>query len=1040
MAITDRKINEEKFLKEYARLNPQQKAAVDEIYGPVMVVAGPGTGKTQLLALRVCNILRLTDMYPQNILCLTFTDAGANAMRNRLVRFMGPDAYLVNIFTYHSFCNKIIRENSEYFGQFKELSNADDIERIECIMEIIESLPVDHVLKRNVGKTDADRDAFEYIFKTMKKEGWTAEYIYKKALEDEENLKNDPEMRYKRKSGKFEKGDLKINDIKAHMDKLKMAINASPLIDEYNKQLHKRNRIDYEDTINLVLEQLKSNEDVKLRYQEQYQFILADEYQDTNGAQNEVLFQLADYDDQPNVFVVGDDDQSIYRFQGASMYNIISFKEKFKPKSFVLDINYRSHQQILDAAMQLIEYNGERLSHLDPSLTKNLTQGMPMDDGQDHKPILTKYVNTLAQEVGLIETIIDLNNNGVDYKDIAVLYRSHKEIVNLVKYLSKKNIPLKVKKKVDILTQPDINKLLNLLTYATKENKFMDSQRDKLFEILHYDSFKLKPADVGRLSVHCAKHQDDEHKQESWRALLGDESKLTEIGITDVSSFTHAHTILESLIKEVSNQTPQVLFEKTLVDTGLLQEIMQSNDVSWRLQVVNKLFEYIKDETAKNGDLTMEEILAMLEKRKDYGIDLPLLNIVSNSDGINFISAHSAKGLEFKHVFIINATNKTWGEKRSSNPRFPDSLTLSSGNASDEDERRLFYVAVTRAMEHCHIMFPFFYTEEKEAGYLKFLFEMGYDPELCPEQIVNEEKINDYLMTIQQYDDKAPVLIDKNLIDQIIENLTINATGVSKYLNCQIKFYYENILRVPGARKAAPGYGNALHYALDQFSREMERTPGRAVPPIGALLFHFEKGMMKYKSHFTSAEYEAHMYEGKATLKHFYENSKHTWTLPVANKTEYRVLTNYNEIPISGIIDRIAIFENYIDIYDYKTGKYDARKVSSTIDENKYGGDYWRQAVFYKILLDQELQFRGKLKSANVVYLQKEEDNIIREIKVNDEAVNVVKEQISLVYNGIKNYEFSKGCNNCSWCHFVNEVVGIDKVVNDMNVEDEPIV
>ncbi len=1037
MATNDRKINEDKFLKEYVRLNPQQKAAVDEIYGPVMVVAGPGTGKTQLLALRVCNILRLTDMYPQNILCLTFTDAGANAMRNRLVRFMGPDAYLVNIFTYHSFCNKIIRENNEYFGQFKELSNADEIERIECIMEIIESLPVDHILKRNVGKIDADRNAFEYVFKTMKKEGWSADYIKQKAAEDEQNLRNDPEMLYKRKSGKFEKGDLKVNEIKAYMDRLKMVVHASPLIDEYNKQLHKRNRIDYEDTINLVLEQLRSNDDIKLRYQEQYQFILADEYQDTNGAQNEVLFQLADYDDQPNVFVVGDDDQSIYRFQGASMYNIISFKDKYRPKSFVLDINYRSHQDILDAAMKLIAYNSERLSHLDTSLTKNLKQGTSFDDLADHKPVIKKYINTLAQEVGLIEEIENLHANGEAYKDIAVLYRSHKEIASLVKYLSKKNIPIKVKKKVNVLVQPDVKKLITLLTYATKENKYMDSQRDLLFEILHYDSFRLQATDIGILSVYCAQNQDMENKNESWRSRMADESKLKEIGVEDIAAFQKTHALLEAMIKDASNLTPQLFFEKTLVNSGLLNEIMQSNEVSWRLQVVNKLFEYIKDETAKNGDLTMSEILAMLIKRKDYDIDLPLMNIVSQSEGINFISAHSAKGLEYKHVFIINATNKTWGDKKSSDPKFPDSLTLSSAATSDEDERRLFYVAVTRAMAQCCIMFPFFYNEEKEAGYLKFLFEMGYDLENQAEESVNEEKINDYLMTIQQYENKEPLLIDKNLIDQIVEKISINATGVSKYLNCPIKFYYENILRVPGARKAAPGYGNALHYALDQFSREMERTPARQVPPIGALFFHFEKGMHKYKSHFTPVEFDSHLYEGKATLKHFYENSQQSWTLPLANKTEFRVQTSYNDIPISGIIDRIAIFEDCIDIYDYKTGKYDAKKVSSTIDIGKHGGDYWRQAVFYKILLDQELNFRGKLRNANVVYLQKEEDNIIREIKVNDEAVSIVKEQIDFVYNSIKNYEFTKGCNDCSWCEFVNEVVGIDQVINDLENVDE---
>jgi DNA helicase II / ATP-dependent DNA helicase PcrA len=1029
----ERKINEEKFISEYNKLNPAQKAAVDKIDGPVMVVAGPGTGKTQLLALRVCNILRLTDMYPQNVLCLTFTDAGANAMRNRLVRFMGPDAYLVGIYTYHSFCNKIIRENNEYFGQFKELSNADEIERIECIMEVLESLPLDYPIKRNVGDTTYDKDAIEYVFKTMKKEGWSAEYIAQKAAEDEAYLRQDPSMKYTTsRAGHYQKGDIKIKEVQKHMDKLKMAIHGSKLIDQYNNALHKRFRIDFEDTINLVLDQLKTNDDIKLRYQEQFQYVLADEYQDTNGAQNEVLFQLCDYDDQPNIFVVGDDDQSIYRFQGASMFNITNFKSKYNPQSFVLDINYRSHQHILDSAMKLIEFNKERLCNDDPSLNKNLTQGLELDESKNHHPIVLKYSNALAQEVGLIEAIEKLHAEGTPYKDIAVLYRGHKEVINLVKFLSSKGIPLKVKKKVNVLIQSDVLKILNLMTYAVNENKYMDSQRDKLFEILHYDCFKLNPADVGKLCVYCSRRQDDDYKFESWRGLMADESKMTEIGITNPSSFKKIHDILEELIQNVSNHTPQVIYEKTLSNTGMLSEILNSGDVSWRLQVVNKLFDYIKDETAKNGDLKIQGILSMLEQRKEFEIDLPVINIISNSDGINFISAHSAKGLEFKHVFIINATKKTWGEKTTNNPKFPDSLTSSAGVASDEDERRLFYVAVTRAMEHCYIMFPFFQSENKESGNLKFLHEMGYDLENIQEEKINEEKATEYLATIQQHENKVPVMIDKEIIDQIMETLAINATGVNKYLSCQIKFYFENILRVPGARKAAPGYGNALHYALDQFSRELERNPGREVPPLSALIFHFEKGMKKFKSHFTLSEFDSHLYEGKQTLTHFYNNSKHTWTMPVANKTEYHIQGNVDNVPISGIIDRIAIYDNHVEVYDYKTGKYNSAKQTAGVDENKYGGDYWRQAVFYKILLDQDINYRGKMRTANVVYLQKDDDDLIKEIKINDSSIEFVKEQITSVYNGIKNYEFSKGCGKCSWCAFVNETMGIDKVVEEI--------
>ncbi len=1037
MVFDQRKINEDNFLEKFNELNESQKNAVKQLDGPVLVLAGPGTGKTQLLALRVCNILRETDMLPQNILCLTYTDAGANEMRNRLVKFMGPDAYQVGIYTYHSFCNKIIRENSEYFGQLKELSNADELEAIECVLEVINSLPLDHPLKKNTGDTDYHLEGLMKVFDTMKKEGWTANDIENAYYMEEEKFRAEPSSYYsKTQVGKYKKGDFKEHLFKSHMDKLKVSFYGSRLIGLYNDALLKRNRIDYNDTINLVNEELAKNQDLKWRYQEQFQYILADEYQDTNGTQNNILFQLADYDERPNLFVVGDDDQSIYRFQGASMKNIKDFKEILKPAQFVLDYNYRSFQPILDKSMLLINNNAERLSADDPSLKKILKQGKVATSSEDHTPQVIKYANAKAQDIGVIAKIEKLYSEGVLYKDIAVIYRKHKEVANIVKFLTKKNIPLSVKKKVNVLTQPDAKKLITLLTYANGEFKYKDSQRQALFEILHYDFFGLSPEDIGKLAVYCSKRQDEEAQFESWRSIMHDEEKLNEIGISDKEGFKKVHNILEQLIQSIGNHTPQIIFEKTMTITGFTDELLKSGERTWRLQVVNKLFDFIKDETAKNGDFTMSNILTIIDNYKEYGIEITITNIMSNSEGINFISGHSAKGLEFKHVFILNATEKGWVKGNSNNIKFPSSLLSSSGEGTIEDDRRLFYVAITRAMDHCYINVPMLNEDNKSNGILRFITEMGYDLEAIEEEKINETMVDDYVSTILSFENKMPVLIDKSIIDSVFNSMTINSTGVSKYLECQIKFYFENILRVPLARKAGPGYGNALHYALDQFSREMEAVPGRTVPPLSSLLFHFAKGMNRFRSHFTQQEFDEHMHEGNQTLEYYYNNSKSAWTLPVANKTEYRIHTNINDIPISGIIDKIAVFDDHIVVYDYKTGKYNSAKISPA-SHDKAGGEYWRQAVFYKILLDQDIQYKGKYRSTKIVYLQKDSAELEKEINVDDKAVEAVKEQINTVYNGIKNYQFSEGCLKCEWCAFVNETMGIDKVLEAIEIASE---
>ena len=385
------------FEKAYALLNESQRKAVDAIDGPVMAIAGPGTGKTQLLALRVCKILLETDMSPFNILCLTFTDAGATAMRNRLMQFLGPDAYNVSIHTYHSFCNSVIRENAREFSDLRELQNTSDLETLDIITKLIDQMPLDHPLARNKGEQYYDWKNFKSFFSSMKQENWTVEQIEASIEEYKELLLSDPEYQYKRATKGNPVGSPKMDTINGILKKYESLPHAAILLDKYNQLLAEVNRIDFNDSILWVIRKFKENQDLLYQYQERFQYILADEYQDTNGTQNELLFLLSNYDEKPNLFIVGDDDQAIYRFQGANMSNILDFKTKYNPIEIVLNQNYRSNQPILDSAMQLIDFNVERLSFKFPHLTKQLKQASASATGG--KPELLAYSTVQAQEI-----------------------------------------------------------------------------------------------------------------------------------------------------------------------------------------------------------------------------------------------------------------------------------------------------------------------------------------------------------------------------------------------------------------------------------------------------------------------------------------------------------------------------------------------------------------------------------------------------------------------------------------------------------------
>ena len=207
------------FLDAYNHLNVEQKKAVDAIEGPVLTIAGPGTGKTQLLAIRIGKILNDTDTSPHNILCLTYTEAGVVAMRKRLLEFIGPEAYKVHIHTFHSFCNSIIKENIDAFSDFGDLEAISDLEKVELMQDLIDSFPINHPLKRLKGNIYYEKDRLGSLFSEMKKEGWTVESIKEAIDKHHVNILEDPEFHYKRKQFNkptnitYKKGDLKPNKV-----------------------------------------------------------------------------------------------------------------------------------------------------------------------------------------------------------------------------------------------------------------------------------------------------------------------------------------------------------------------------------------------------------------------------------------------------------------------------------------------------------------------------------------------------------------------------------------------------------------------------------------------------------------------------------------------------------------------------------------------------------------------------------------------------------------------------------------------------------
>lgn len=1013
--------------EELNRLNPVQRQAVEHIEGPVLVIAGPGTGKTQILSARIGNILLQTDTPPHGILCLTYTDAGTIAMRKRLLQFIGPDAYRVHIYTFHAFCNQLIQDNLHIFG-YRDLRPLSELESLEMYHRLIDQLPADSPLKRYTGDIYYDTYRLQGLYNTMKKEAWTPDFLKRKTNEFLEEIKYSEEYQYKRANiaKGIKQGDLnttKYNSTKEKMEKLLAAVDGYDFIQQ--EMAHER-RYDYHDMILWVLEAFRQYPAFLTRYQEQYQYLLVDEYQDTNGAQNEILNALTNYWEAPNVFVVGDDDQAIYRFQGASISNIVDFYDRHKEhvRVFLMKENYRSTQAILDAAGALIKHNQERLVNKIEGLDKALLAANPDLQAVRSKPLISEYFNVYHEEAAVCQKIIDLAAAGEDLRETAVIYRNHRQVASMVKFLEAQNIPLNIRQKVNILELPLIRNIINLLTYVWQEYEKPDSSEALLYEIMHYEFFKISPRDIAIINRYCRKR---EVRKEGWRTILASRETLFQLQLQTARSISEFEENISYWINQVPNCTVQVLFERILTRGGVLSWIMQSEVKVWNLQVVTTLFDFIKDETAKNEFRTLGDVLGTLSLMTNNHIPLPLNRTVFHESGIHFVTAHSSKGLEYKRVFLIGCNADIWDKSRTGNSfKLPDNLIKEDETELSEDGRRLFYVAMTRAREELFISYSAHKANEKEEEASRYVAEL-LDSGLVTltKGSVSEDQLSEYQRATMAEFNKAEIdFLDEEFLKEELKNYSMSVTHLNKYLRCPISFYFENVLKVPSARNESIGFGSAVHHALYHLFQEMQHHEQREFANLGLFLRYFEDGMKFYHSHFTREDFERRTEYGRKILSDYYNTYVSKWNKQV--KTELRISNcEVDGVPVNGAIDKMEIEGKQVNVIDYKTGKpaNGKKKLNPPSDKEPLGGDYWRQIVFYKLLLDNDKSSNYTMVSGEIDFVEPEPSGeyVKKKVMVSPEDMSLVKAQIKDTYQKILALDFRTGCGkeDCAWCNFV---------------------
>ncbi len=1031
---TYREVLSKKYQDEYQKLNVKQRQAVDTIEGPVMVIAGPGTGKTQILAARIGKILLETDALPQNILCLTYTDAGAIAMRKRLLQFIGPDSYKVNIYTFHSFCNEVIQQNLSLFEK-SALNPVSDLERIQLYKTLIDHLPKNNLLKRYRGDVYYEIKNLQNLFSAMKKEGWTPDYIVKCIDEYLEKIKDDENFKYKRASSK---SGVKIGDYKSgyfeEIDRMKKLCAAVNEFNNFQELMKQHDLYDFDDMINWVINVFKENKNVLADYQEKFQYILVDEYQDTSGTQNEIVKLLISFWDDPNVFVVGDDDQSIFRFQGANIENMENFANSYTTLlKIVLCDNYRSTKPILDISKSLIDKNEERLIHKFSGLSKELICSKEDLKKFTELPFIIEY-NTIKDEMAdITNKVWTLVEKGTEPGKIAVIYKENNYGEQLMKYFRLKNIPVYSKRSINILEDPFAKKIIQILKYLAAEHDIPFGGEEILFEILHFDFYKIPPIEIAKLTVEVNAKNYSVHKT-SLRKLLYDKANAVSRDLFDTGilpSLKSFSRMMEQLIKDVSNVTLQQLFEKIISDAGVLSYVMQSDEKLRLLQILTALFDFIKEETSRNPMLELKGFIDIIDLMKKEKLPLPLMQFSGNSSGVNLLTAHGSKGLEFEYVFITGMNAHLWEKKKDPNKgyKFPDTLfsSVPSGN-KDEELRRLFYVALTRAEKNLDISFIKIKPDGKDAEHSMFVAELVEANNLEIKNILlPPEELMDF--EILNFIPQAPEILksEADFVSSILDKFVMNVTSLNNYLDCPLGFYYKNLIKIPSGKSENLEFGSAIHFAMQKIFEEMQKNEKQQFPPKDRLVDHFHWYMKRHRENFTKEAYDRRMEYGEKVLAEYYDECMDTSNKIVA--VERNIKNVVNGIPIKGKIDKMEFNGKEVNVVDYKTGDvnsiYTKKKLLAPNDENHHGGDYWRQAVFYKILIDNMDGKDWKVVSSEFDFVEPDKTRGYQKRKIFIEPADIetVKQQLTEVWNKIQARDFYTGCGkeDCTWCNFVKE-------------------
>lgn len=878
------------------KLNKEQKEAVEHGGGPLLIIAGAGTGKTTVVTERIRHLIVAEKARPSEILALTFTDKASREMEERVDRALPYGYTQMWISTFHSFCDRVLRSEALQIGLDPKYKLMTEAEAVRFLRDHLFDFELKYF--RPLGNPNKFLSGMFKHFSRLRDEdivpseyaAWVKSQITKHKSQKEQKREIEKWTELAQAYRKYE--ELKI----------------------------KESVMDFSDLIANTLKLFRQRQNILKEYQDKFKYILVDEYQDTNIAQNEIVKLIAG--ERANLTVVADDDQSIYRWRGASFSNVIQFRESFpQAKIVTLSKNYRSTQEILDHAYKLIQNNNPDRLEVREGINKKLIS-VRKAKGKKPEFIYTDRVENEAEAVA--KKVLQLiKEEDYNFSDFAILVRANSSAEPFVRALVRAGIPYQFLGPGRLFRQPEV---VDLIAYLKVLYNFEDSVA--FYKVLTMEHFDISGRDVSAV-LNYAKRKNlslFEAAEEARDIFI---SEKTKDKLLEIIEMIHRH--LKFIPRETAGQITYYFLE----DSGLLGAMVDLKTAKdeKRSQNISKFFDKLKTYEVEHENASVFAVVDWIDLSMELGESLASADFDwTRENAANILTIHSSKGLEFPVVFVINLVSQRFPTReRGEQIPIPEKLIkeiLPEGDYHLEEERRLFYVAVTRAKDHLFVTAANYYGEGKRDRKLSpFVFEtFGEMPIFAKASAGKQNEKGEQLSIL----DFTPLVEKKEeLFAYHLSPITyLSYSQIDTFRFCPLHYKLKYILRIPTLTSASQSFGNTLHSTLKEFCEELGRNKKMGGKELLAI---YEKSWIQ--EGYTGKSYEKQMKKrGEGYLLNYLKTDLYNpeiSPLALEQPFSFSLLPN---LKAGGKIDRIDKTREGIEIIDYKTTEFTVKELPSEKD------------------------------------------------------------------------------------------------------------